>query len=126
MYFLKGDYEKEIFHFKEAVRQNRENVDARAYLAQSYEDEGRYDLAITEFEQLLAIKPDDEEARYNLGIDYLVIGRTDKALEQYETLKHIHEGAANKLKRVIDLALPRRSVAYLHDPKFAWPQKLIG
>jgi Flp pilus assembly protein TadD len=110
MYFLKGDHEKEIFHFKEAVRQNRENVDARAYLAQSYEDEGRYDLAISEFEQLLAIKPDDEEARYNLGIDYLVIGRTDKALEQYEALKNIHEGAANKLKRVIDLALPRRGV----------------
>ncbi len=111
MYFLKADHEKEIFHFQEAVRQNRENVDARAYLAQSYEDEGRYDLAITEFEQLLAIKSNDEEARYNLGIDYLVIGRTDKALEQYEALKHIHEGAANKLKRVIDLALPRRGVA---------------
>jgi tetratricopeptide (TPR) repeat protein len=118
MYFLKGDYEKEVFHYKEAVKLNPENIDARAYLAQAYEDEGRYDLAIKEFEQLLAIKSDDEEARYNLGIDYLVIGRTDKALEQYDALKKIHEGAANKLKRIIDLALPRRGQVHFRDPRF--------
>ncbi len=104
MYHLKKDYEMEIFHYREAIRLNPTNTDARFNLAASYEDKGQYDLAIKEYEQVLAIKPNDEDTRKNLGIDYLVMGRMDKAVEQHEALKEINEGAANDLKKIIDLA----------------------
>jgi S1-C subfamily serine protease len=116
MYHLKRDYEKEVSHYKEALRINPENDDAHFDLALSYEDQGDYGMAIKELEQVLTIEPSHEEARYNLGVDYLIIGKLDKAIQQYEALKKINEGAANKLKRLIDLALTKRGEVYFRDP----------
>jgi Tfp pilus assembly protein PilF len=104
LYYQEGDHDREMSHYKDAIEANPSNADAFSSLAAALEDRQEYHLAIEAYERAIEIEPKDTDTRKSLAIDYLVIGRRDKAVEQYDALKSINKGAANDLKRILDLA----------------------
>ena len=68
IYNLRGEYDKAIFHYKEALKINPQSPSIHYNLALTYKRLGMVDEARTEFEEVLKIDPSDPGARWNLKV----------------------------------------------------------
>ena len=66
VYNGKGDYDKAISEYTEAIRLNPKYVEAYNNRGYAYMGKKEYDKAIEDFEAALRIKPDYEDAQKNL------------------------------------------------------------
>ena len=90
----KGDTEKAIYHYNEAIRINR-YAKALHNMGIIYYNLGRYQQAIEYFNQAIREKHDYSTAHYSLGNTYLLLGQHQFALGQYNETIEIRPDHAN-------------------------------
>ncbi len=66
IYTLKGEYQKAVEHFKDALKYAPESVTLHYNLALTLKRAGRRNEAIEEFKRVLELNPGDQGARWNL------------------------------------------------------------
>jgi tetratricopeptide (TPR) repeat protein len=83
-YAQKGDAERAMGHFLQAVAINPQFAQAHNNLGLALSNAGRQDQAINAFRRAITLKPDFVDAYVNLGIAYGRQGSIDKAIEQFQ------------------------------------------
>jgi len=68
IYSMKGEHEKAIDHYNEALKFAPEDASTRYNLALAYKKTGKKDEAVREFEEVLKINPRDEGALWNMSV----------------------------------------------------------
>ena len=83
IYLKKGQHDKAISEYKEALGINPDFVEVHYNLASLLDKQGRSEEAIVHYLQALRIQPDLAEAHYNLASLLNKQGRTEEAIEHY-------------------------------------------
>lgn len=88
---VQGDHRQAIMNFKEAVRQNSENIDAYIKLAGILKKENLIKNAVRIYKDLLlrgTLSVEEEyEIKYQLAVSYLDLGQTEQGKNIFESLK---------------------------------------
>ena len=83
-YNKKGQWDKAINDYDEAIRLNPEFVTALNNRANAYYKKGHFDQAIADFDEAVRLKPDFAEALSNRGNVYRKKGLIERAIEDYD------------------------------------------
>jgi tetratricopeptide (TPR) repeat protein len=127
-YWLKGDLDKALADFDEAVRLNPDDLNVLTDRSAILDDKGDYDRAIADLDKVLAKQPDNGRALNGRAWAHAQNGDLDKALADSERAVAILPGKANVLhtrawiymnKGVLDLALADFDKAIGIDPELA-------
>jgi spermidine synthase len=89
-YFDKGDSEKAIAHYREAVRLEPDNAAAHNDLGYLLFDKGDYSEAIRHYQEALRVRPHLIRALGNIGYAYLKVDRPDDALIHFQKALRVH------------------------------------
>ena len=112
----RGEYERAVHHFAEALRIEPRFFAALLYMALSLEQQGKPDDAISYYERALAVRP-TPEVRTNLGLILAREGRFSEAVAQLSEVLRLNPNSAeahNNLGGVLLMAgQPEQSVSYL-------------
>jgi tetratricopeptide (TPR) repeat protein len=81
-YRLKGEYERAIQDYNQAIRINAKFATAYNNRAIAYDTKGDYDRAIADYEQAIKLKP-SAETYFNRGNAYLGKSHYDHAIDDY-------------------------------------------
>lgn len=100
-YYWKGDYEKALPYFKEAVEKDPRDFMAHFQAGYCYAELGRYTEALEAYKRAIHIKPDFVLAHFFLGLLYLEVGDKNHALEEYKILRGLDQDYANDLNKMI-------------------------
>lgn len=73
--------EREIQNWRQAVKENPEDLQARVQLGYAYQAAERYDRALEEYDYVIKRDPRNTAALYNRGVSYLELDLPDKAEE---------------------------------------------
>jgi len=97
-YLRRGDYDKAIFDYDQALRINP-NFFKKAYdlydnRGSAYLMKGDYERAIADYDQALRIKPNDANSYHNRGTAYLYKGDPEKAIADFNKALEINPGYA--------------------------------
>ena len=65
---IKGEYDKAIAHYSEALRLNPKDADAYYNRGIAWERRGEYDKAIADYSEAIRLNPNYADAYYNRGI----------------------------------------------------------
>lgn len=79
----KGEQDKAIADFTEAIRLDPKLANAYHNRGKSYAEKGEQDKAIADFTEAIRLDPNDARACYNRGNSYLKQGECDKAIADY-------------------------------------------
>ncbi len=82
----KGQYDRAIRDFDEAIRLKPDYAYAFNNRGFAYKNKGHYDRAIRDFDEAIRLKPDYARAFGNRGEAYEKLGRRDQALRNYKKL----------------------------------------
>lgn len=82
-YYKKGLVEGAIIQYKEALKIDPVNKEARYHLAKIYHEQGMLDEAVTEYITLLTSNPDNFDTLNGLGLAFFQKGYFEKALSLY-------------------------------------------
>lgn len=85
-YFFRGDLERALELFREALADDPAYVTARYYLGLTYLHRGRCSEAIAELESVVVAAPDFPHARSNLAVAYLTARQPERAITILLTL----------------------------------------
>jgi tetratricopeptide (TPR) repeat protein len=83
-YYNYEQYDVALSKFQKAVELQPKSVQARKYLAGSYERKGERKKAVEEYKRIVVIDPDDLDTHYRLGKYYANLGQNTKAIVHYE------------------------------------------
>jgi tetratricopeptide (TPR) repeat protein len=97
-YLRRGDYDKAIFDYDQALRINP-NFFKKAYdlydnRGSAYLMKGDYERAIADYDQALRIRPNDANSYHNRGTAYLYKGDPEKAIADFNKALEINPGYA--------------------------------
>src|SRR4030088_160198 len=81
-YRLKGDHERAIQDYGQAIKLNAKFAAAYINRGVAYDHKGDYDRAIADYEQALKLKP-SAEGHFNRGIAHLAKRDYDRAIDDY-------------------------------------------
>lgn len=81
-YRLKGDYDRAIQDYNQAIKLNGKFAMAYNNRGVAYDNKGEYDRAIQDYEQAIKLKP-SAEGHFNRGNAYLGKGQYDHAIDDY-------------------------------------------
>jgi tetratricopeptide (TPR) repeat protein len=81
-YRLKGEYDRAIGDYNQAIRINAKFATAYNNRAIAYDTKGDYDRAITDYEQAIKLKP-SAETYFNRGNAHLGKSHYDRAIDDY-------------------------------------------
>ena len=79
----KGDYDKAIVEFTEAIRLDPKDADAYHNRGLAYGKKGEHDNAIADFNEAIHLDPKDAGAYYNRGVSYQKKGDRDEAIADF-------------------------------------------
>lgn len=79
----KGQYERAIAYFSEAIERNPRYAEAYNDRGAAYYDKGQYDKAISDFTKAIELNPKHAMPYYNRGNAYDEKGQYDKAISDY-------------------------------------------
>lgn len=82
-YLNKGDNDRAIAAYTEAIRINPNYEDAYVNRGTAYSDKGDYDRAIADYNEAIRLDPKDKDAYNNRGIAYQNKGDNDRAIADY-------------------------------------------
>ena len=82
-YSRKGDYDRAIRDYDQAIRLKLDNAKAFYNRGSAYSGKGEYDRAIRDFDQAIRLKPDYAFAYGNRGGAYEKLGQIDAAIRDY-------------------------------------------
>jgi tetratricopeptide (TPR) repeat protein len=80
-YEQQKDYKQAIAAYKQAVDQDKDNVDAMRGLAQNLMNDGQTDAALEEYKQIVDADPQDPQSYMRIAEIYRRSGRFDQALD---------------------------------------------
>jgi tetratricopeptide (TPR) repeat protein len=80
----KGDYDRAIADYNEAIRRDSKNVIAYFSRAYAWSGKGDYDKAISDYDQALGLDPKNASAYFNRAIAWNNKGNYDKAIADYD------------------------------------------
>ena len=80
-YANKGEYDKAIEAYQQAIKLNPKSESAYNNMGLSYSIKGEYDKAIEAFQQAIKLNPKDDSAYCYMGLSYGGKGKYDKAIE---------------------------------------------
>ncbi|MBC8319038.1 MAG: sulfotransferase [Desulfobulbaceae bacterium] len=83
LYHSQGDLEKAIKHYKQAIANDNNNLQALNNMAQGLQDYGDFDGAAAIYEKIIDIKPAPESWK-SLGLIYSRMFKFDKAIAAYK------------------------------------------
>ena len=124
----RGEYDKAIADFSEAIRRDPKNYSAYNSRAVTWQDKQDNDKAITDFDNAIRLKPKYSQAIYNRGNSWRNKGNYDKAIEDYSSclqidpkyeLAYINRGIAYSQKHDDDKAIEDFTEAIRLNPKNA-------
>jgi tetratricopeptide (TPR) repeat protein len=81
-YRLKGEYDRAIQDYGQAIKLNAKSASAYANRGVAYDNKGEYDRAIQDYDQAIKLKP-SAEVHFNRGNAYLGKGQHDHAIDAY-------------------------------------------
>jgi len=104
-YAFKGDYNRAIEYYREAIRINPDDAAAHYNLGNLLKDLKRYAEAEKEYREAIRINPDLAEAHANLGILLLKAKRPEDAKKEFEIAKELFEkqGRGADVKKMEEL-----------------------
>ena len=79
-YRLKGEYDRAIQDYGQAIKLNAKSATAYANRGVAYDNKGEYDRAIQDYDQAIKLKP-SAEVHFNRGNAYLGKGQHDHAID---------------------------------------------
>jgi tetratricopeptide (TPR) repeat protein len=82
-YHAKGQYDRAIQDYDEAIRLKPDYANAFDSRGNSYRHMGQYDSAIQDYDQAIRLKPDNAKAFNNRGAAYDGKGQYDRAIQDY-------------------------------------------
>ena len=82
-------YNEAIFLYKQVLKVNAYNAEARLALGNAFIKSSRYDEGVREFQRAVEIDPNYIEAHYLLGLVYLAKGQNEAALEKFQAVTEI-------------------------------------
>jgi len=83
-FFMKGEYEKALPYFREAVRKNAKNYSAYMGIGNCYDLLEHYKQAIESYKQAIRIKPDSSWAYFNLGKVHFILKNNIEAIKLFK------------------------------------------
>jgi lipoprotein NlpI len=104
-YRSKGDYDRAIHDFDQAIRLKPDFANAFNNRGIAYDYKGNYDRAIQDFDQAIRLQPDYADAFNNRGLVYGEKGNYDRAIQDFDQ--------AIRLRPAYAEALDNRAGAYL-------------
>jgi tetratricopeptide (TPR) repeat protein len=127
-YRLKGDHERAVADYAQAIKLNPKFAAAFNNRGVAYDHKGDYDRAIADYDQAIKLKPDYADAYINRGIAYRNKEQLDRAIADYDqaiklesdcALAYYHRGnlyekAGNKHSAIADF---RKSLELYTDPR---------
>ena len=102
--YFKGDYERAIADFDQAIELKPDDADAYFNRGVVYYYKGDYDHAIAEYDQAIKLKPDYPAAYNNRGLAYADKGDYERAIADFDR--------AIELKPDYPVAYTNRGIAY--------------
>jgi tetratricopeptide (TPR) repeat protein len=81
-YRLKGEYDRAIQDYGQAIKLDAKSATAYANRGVAYDNKGEYDRAIQDYDQAIKLKP-SAEVHFNRGNAYLGKGQHDHAIDDY-------------------------------------------
>ena len=82
-YRYRGDTERAIADYSEAIRLKPDYALAFYNRGDAYADRSKYDHAIVDFSEAIRLKPDDASAFNSRGIAYAIKGESDRAIADF-------------------------------------------
>ena len=80
----KGEYDRAIQDYDQAIRLNPSNADAFNNRGVSYFHKSDYDRAIQDYDQAIHLNPNHATAFYNRGVAYKRKGDHDRAIQDFD------------------------------------------
>ena len=127
-YYEKGEYDRAIEDYDQAIRLNPKHPDAFSNRGVAYARKGDYDRAIENYNEAIRLNPKHPDAFSNRGVAYARKGDYDRAIENYNEairLNPKHAGAlygrgnAYRRKGDYDRAIENYDEAIQLSPKHA-------
>ena len=110
-YRNKGEFDRAIADYSEAIRLDPKNTDAYENRALSYRNKGELDRAIADYNELMRLDPKNAAAYANRGDAYRDKGEIDRAIADYsEAIKRDPKAQYYRIRAIANLyagGLPR-------------------
>jgi tetratricopeptide (TPR) repeat protein len=96
-YSEKGDYDRAIPDYDQAVRLNPSHANAFSNRGVAYAHKGDYDQAILDYAEAIRLNPNHADAFSNRGVAYARKGDYDQAIQNYDEAIRLNPNHANAL-----------------------------
>jgi tetratricopeptide (TPR) repeat protein len=94
-YHEKGDYDRAILDYDQAVRLNPSHANAFSNRGVAYARKGDYDRAIQNYDEAIRLNPNHADAFSNRGVAYARKGDYDRAIQNYDEAIRLNPNHAN-------------------------------
>src|SRR5664280_2946637 len=98
VYATKGQYDRAIEDFDQAIRLNPQDADVFNNRGIAFKNKGQYDRAIQDYDQAIKLNPDKAGAFNNRGKAYANKGQYDRAIQDYDQAIRLNPNLASAIK----------------------------
>jgi len=96
-YHEKGDYDRAILDYDQAIRLNPSHANAFSNRGVAYARKGDYDRAIQDYDEAIRLNPNHADAFSNRGVAYGRKGDYDRAIQNYDEAIRLNPNHASAL-----------------------------
>jgi tetratricopeptide (TPR) repeat protein len=96
-YYGKGDYDRAILDYNQAIRLNPRDANSFFNRGAAYARKADYDRAIQDYDEAIRLNPNNADAFSNRGAAYAGKGDYDRAIEDYDEAARLNPIHANAL-----------------------------
>ena len=105
----RGEFDKAIFYYNEAIKYNPASTDAYVHLGHFYKGREEYNKAAEYFKKASLIDASNVNIHYHLGESYLFMGEIDESYKQVDEIRKINrDKIADDLENKIEQAIESR------------------
>lgn len=120
-YFQKGEYNKALVYYKQAVDKDAKYFPAHLNLGLAYMQTEKWDVAIEAFKKAVALESKSAVAHLNLGICYNKTAKYDEAIKELNIALKFNPGA---VEIIYQLGYTYEKMGKLDDAKYQYESAL--
>lgn len=133
-YFQKGDYNRALLYYKQAVDKDSKYFPAHLNLGMAYMQKEKWDVAIESFKKAIAIESKSAVAHLNLGISYNKTKKYNEAIKELTIADKLNPGSVEIIYQIgvayeklgnMEEAKYQYKSALDFDPKYLEAQKAL-